>query len=408
MSETLWQQKIQCLLDCMKNHSYSTTAIRSYQRHFKWAEEYCLLNNKDVPAAADMDIFITETIKIHPGEDPLLLRRSWRLLADFFKTGKFHLQRYRYGDIQLCEEFRRELEMFKSEMKNSGLAEGSITGLVCGVKKFLEFLEKKDCRSVSGICHSHLNNFIMSNAPNHQGNMSNMLWPLKRFFSHLQKQGRLPFDQMPQMPHPVTRRKKVLPCMEDSETAAILAAIDTDTSMGKRDYAIIITAAYTGMRISDIFALELSSIKWNEKEIVFVQKKTGKENVIPLSAEVGNAIARYILEGRPKSDSRRIFLSSRAPYQPMGASGNRTRLMHVYQKKAGIERNAYDGKGFHAFRRAMGTKMIEAGVPVTTVSQALGHSNPVSAKRYISLNEEKLRECCLDISAYHTTKEGLS
>ena len=97
------------------------------------------------------------------------------------------------------------------------------------------------------------------------------------------------------MPHPVARRKKVLPCMEDSETAAILAAIDTDTSMGKRDYAIIITAAYTGMRISDIFALELSSIRWTEKKIVFTQKKTGRENVVPLSAEVGNAIARYIL-----------------------------------------------------------------------------------------------------------------
>lgn len=408
MSETFLQQKIQCLLGCLEDHSYSVTAIRCYRRHFKWAEEYCLLNDKCMPVLSDSDAFIASTIQSHPREEPILLRRSWHLLADFFETGKFHLQRYRYGEIQLCVEFRRELEMFTSEMKISGLAEGSISILVCGVRNFLVFLETKNCQSISEISHSHLNDFIMSNAPKHQGNISNMLWPLKKFFTHLQKQGRLPFDRVPPMPHPVAGRKKVLPCMEDSETDAILAAVDTDTSMGKRDYAIIITAAYTGMRISDIFALELSSIKWNEKEIRFTQKKTGKENIVPLSAEVGNAIARYILEGRPKSDSPRIFLSSRAPYQPMGASGNRTRLIHVYQKKAGIDRNAYDGKGFHAFRRAMGTKMAEAGVPVAMVSQTLGHSSPVSAKRYISLGAENLRECCLDICAYHTTKEGLA
>ena len=408
MSESFLQQKIQCLLDCMENHSYSSTAIGCYQRHFRWAEEYCLLNNKRVPALSDANTFISSTTKLHPKEDPLLLRRSWYLLSDFFETGEFHLQRYCYREAQLCGEFLRELEVFTSEMKNSGLAAGSISILACGVRNFLDFLEKKDCHSISGIRHSHLNDFLMSNAPKYQWNISNMMWPLNKFFSHLQKQGRLPFDQVPRMPHPVARRKKVLPCMEDSETSAILAAIDTDTSMGKRDYAIIITAAYTGMRISDIFALELSSIRWTEKKIVFTQKKTGRENVVPLSAEVGNAIARYILEGRPRSDSQRIFLSSKAPYQPMGASGNRTRLMHVYQKKAGIDREAYDGKGFHAFRRAMGTKMSEAGVPVTMVSQALGHSSPVSAKRYISLDTENLRECCLDINAYHTTKEGLS
>lgn len=408
MTEDLLQQKIQCLLDCMERRSYSATAIALYRRQLKWAREYCMSGDACIPSAADMDHFVAAAVLLHPKEDALLLRRTWRLLVDFCETGKFHPQRYRYGGSTLCSKFQTELDLFRQEMENSGLAKGSVGNLVHGVHSFLAFLENDGCRSIQEIRHSHLNGYIMSSAPGHMGNISNVTWPLNRFFLYLQKQGSLPFDRIPQLPHPVCRRKKVLPCMDDSETAAILEAINTDTAMGKRDYAIILTAIHTGMRISDIFALELSSIDWAKKEVSFVQKKTGMENILPLPVGVGNAIADYILNGRPRSASQNIFLSTRAPYQPIGASGNRTRIIHKYQKAAGIERRAYDGKGFHAFRRGMGTKMLEAGVPITTVSQALGHRSPLSAKRYLSLDTGKLMECCLDISGYKTVKEGLS
>lgn len=408
MPENFLQQKIQCLLDCMKERSYSATYITLFKRLFRWAEEFCVSNGNCIPVSEDMDRFAADAIHLHPKEDFTLLRRAWRLLSDFCETGEFHSRRYSYRSSGLGEEFRTELDMFRSEMGNAGLADGSIGNLVHGVSSFFSYLEEEGCRSVSEIRHFHLNDYIMKAAPSHMGSISNVTWPLSRFFAYLQGHGKLPFDRMPQIQHPVCRRKKVLPCMEESETAAILAAVDTDTAMGKRDYAIILTAAYTGMRISDIFALELSSVRWKEKEIRFMQKKTGMENVIPLPAEVGNAIAEYILNGRPESESRTIFLSSQAPYQPMGASGNRTRIIHKYQKAAGIERRAYDGKGFHAFRRSVGTGMIEEGIPITTVSQILGHGSPLSAKRYISLDEKNLMECCLDISVFHTTKEGLA
>lgn len=408
MSKDFLQQKIQCLLDCMKSQSYSATSMNLHRRQLKWAEEYCAARGDGKPSAEDVDDFVAVTLNLHPKEDARQLRRTWRLLADFCETEVFHSQRYRYGDATLCSEFQTELDLFRQEMEDSGLAEGSVGNLVHGVHSFLAFLEKDGCRSVQEIRHSHLNDYIMSAAPSHMGNISNVTWPLNRFFLYLQKQGSLPFNRKPQFPHPVCRRKKALPCMDDSETSAILEAINTDTVMGKRDYAIILTAVHTGMRISDIFALELSSIDWAKKEISFVQKKTGTENILPLPVGVGNAIADYILNGRPRSSSQNIFLSTRAPYQPIGASGNRTRIIHKYQKAAGIERKAYDGKGFHAFRRGMGTKMLEAGVPITTVSQTLGHRSPLSAKRYLSLDVGNLMECCLDISVYKTVKEGLS
>ena len=73
-----------------------------------------------------------------------------------------------------------------------------------------------------------------------------------------------------------------------------------------------------------------------------------------------------------------------------------------------MERTGWDGRSFHALRRTAGTRMVVSGVPVSTVAQILGHTDMESTKRYISLDTERLRECCLDLGMMHTRKEGLS
>ena len=75
--------------------------------------------------------------------------------------------------------------------------------------------------------------------------------------------------------------------------------------------------------------------------------------------------------------------------------------------KTDIEHTVGDGKTFHALRRSFGTNLVKAKVPITTVSQLLGHRTLDTSKRYISLNDDMLRVCCMDISMYGTTKEEL-
>ncbi len=97
MSKEFLQQKIQCLLGCMKNQSYSATSMNLHQRQLKWAEEYCVARGEGKPSAEDVDGFVATTLGLHPKEDALRLRRTWRLLVDFCETEIFHSQRYRYG-----------------------------------------------------------------------------------------------------------------------------------------------------------------------------------------------------------------------------------------------------------------------------------------------------------------------
>ena len=399
--------RIDDLLDQMRKQGFSDSSLCMYRRHYRWAVDYCTTGSIDIPTLEDSNRFIAETMKSHPNEDPLLLRKTWQVLAEFCNSEVFVWRKNHYATAHLDDYYQCEYALFEGFLHNQPLADGSVEGILRTIRYFFEYLIESECHSIDEMSLKNINGFIMKESPSHLGNIGNIIWPLKRFLSYLEVRGKLPFDQIPQLPHPVCRRKKVLPCMSSDETAAILNAIDTSTALGKRDYAIILVAARTGMRISDILSLKLSSIRWDERKIELIQKKTGLENTIPLFTDVGNAIADYILNGRPKSNETQIFLSTKAPYPPLKPGGSRTGIIHRYQKLAGINRTPFDGKGFHAFRRAIGTNMISAGVSIEKTSQILGHESLMTAKRYISLDTSHLAECCLDMSNYQTCKEGL-
>jgi len=70
--------------------------------------------------------------------------------------------------------------------------------------------------------------------------------------------------------------KKIRPLMKQDEIAAVLNFIDRNTIRGKRDYAIILLAAVTGLRACDIAELTLGSIDWRSGEIRIIQEKTDK------------------------------------------------------------------------------------------------------------------------------------
>lgn len=73
-------------------------------------------------------------------------------------------------------------------------------------------------------------------------------------------------------------------------------------------------------------------------------------------------------------------------------------MFSKYQKKAGIVRQPFDGKGFHGLRRRLAKKLIVNGTPLTMVAQILGHNDLQSVRQYLSLDTNNLRECALDFS----------
>jgi integrase len=202
------------------------------------------------------------------------------------------------------------------------------------------------------------------------------------------------------------RRVRALPCFARAETGRLLEGIETGTPCGKRDYAMVALAVSTGLRCCDIVALRLDQIDWRRDEIRLVQAKTSRPLVLPLPALAGNAVAEWILHGRPDCDVPEVFVRLQPPFVKLGNSTGST-LMRRRLARAGIDHVTHDGKSFHALRRTTGTRLIESGAGLPLAAQILGHARINSSRRYLALASEQLRQCCLPLAEFACTREGL-
>ncbi len=243
-------------------------------------------------------------------------------------------------------------------------------------------------------------------APRRPAGIGNVVWSLKRFFAFLNVAGLsdVHIDGLLALAAP--RRVRALPCFTREETGHLIEGIETETPCGKRDYAMVLLAFSTGLRCCDIVALRLDGIDWRRDEIRLVQAKTSKPLVLPLSALAGNAVAEWILHGRPDCGAPEVFVRLQPPLVKLGNSTGST-LMRRRLTRAGIDHVAGDGKSFHALRRTAGTRLIESGAGLPLAAQILGHARIDSSRRYFALACEQLRQCCLPLEEFTCIKEGL-
>ena len=107
----------------------------------------------------------------------------------------------------------------------------------------------------------------------------------------------------------IASETRLMPCLSSDEIARILNAPDRSKPAGKRDFAMLILGATTGLRACDVASIMLDDIDWRKGELRIVQRKTSVGLSHPLTEGVGNAVRDYILNGRPESGCREIFLS---------------------------------------------------------------------------------------------------
>jgi len=399
------------VLDFLREIPMSVSTVRYYGSCYRTIGRYCKRYGIRGFSEQDAIDFSKYQIKRHEeGEIGLVyaltLRKAAAMLADSMNGKELVWKRRNYRQRQLCECYESTLIEFE-EWIASTLAPGSVQVIMQMARQFLGYLEDVDVRDFSRLKLEEIRGFIIESSPRHKNNMANLTWPIKKLLSFLDNSGIAKINANSILANS-PKRIKVLPCFTTAEADAILGALDTSTPLGKRDYAILMIAHGTGLRGEDILSLKLEDIDWKKNEINVVQSKTSGYIVLPLLPDVGNAIADYILNARPQADSNFIFLRHRKPHTWLGNGPAGAQIMKRYQGNMGLAHEPGDGKTFHAFRRTIGTNLIKAEIPLSSAAQILGHKSIESTKRYISLNDDALRVCCMDISDFATAKEELA
>ena len=230
-------------------------------------------------------------------------------------------------------------------------------------------------------------------------NLTGSMRSFARFMA--EKHPELP-DISPALVFSAAKRRRVYVGYTHEDAQKIFSAINRSSTMGMRDYAMIMLAYTTGLRGCDIVNLKFDSIDWDACELRLVQEKTNIPVSLPLDTKTGNAIADYILHARPKCKSEYIFLRVLRPYTKIGS------MWTVIAKYAHIALGK-DRKmnGPHAFRRGMGRQLLEANIPAPLICDILGHSSSVSLRQYTASSLEKLKVCAGTISAIPIAQEAL-
>ena len=334
------------------------------------------------------------------------LVKSARMMLEFQATGAVAWRMMSPDpDLALSESSRVVLKQFAAAA-GLELAPGSVRLLASEIRQFLAHLDRTGRSAPGTVTADDVRGFMVEVAPRRPAGAGNLVWSLKRFFAFLNAAGLSDVRIDSLLAHAAPRRVRALPCFTRAETIRLLEGIETGTPCGKRDSAMVALAVWTGLRCCDIVALRLEEIDWRRDEIRLVQAKTSKPLVLPLPALAGNAVAEWILHGRPECDAPEVFVRLQPPFVKLGNSAGST-LMRRRLTRAGIDHAARDGKSFHALRRTAGTRLIESGAGLPLAAQILGHARINSSRRYVALASEQLRQCCLPLENFACLKEGL-
>lgn len=175
------------------------------------------------------------------------------------------------------------------------------------------------------------------------------------------------------------------------QVRALVDSIETLSPQGMREKAIVLLLATLGLRCKDVRDIQLDHIAWRKGELHLPKTKSMRARVLPLTQEVGDALADYIVNGRPSSDSQFVFLTHNAPIAPMSSVGISS-IVSRNIKRLGI---SAPHKGAHTLRHSLAAKMVNEATPIKDIADMLGHVSIDTTAIYAKVDTTHLAQVAL-------------
>ena len=218
--------------------------------------------------------------------------------------------------------------------------------------------------------------------------MARLLSSLRRFYRWAVREGRLQQDPTALIASPKLSRP--LPqTLNETEVETLINAPDTGVARGLRDRAMLELAYASGLRVSELVALELGQLDL-ERGVLRVNGKGNKERLVPVGEEAAQWLRRYWAEARPELLKGRdatveaVFVSRR------GGGLTRQACWHMikrYATQAGIRKPLSP----HSLRHAFATHLLNNGADLRAVQLLLGHSSLSTTQIYTHIARARLK-----------------
>jgi len=220
------------------------------------------------------------------------------------------------------------------------------------------------------------------------------LGSLRLFLRFLHNTGRLRHDLASSVQGPPRRRVEPPRALPWSDVQKILRAVDRESRIGMRDYAMLLLMSLYGLGSAEVVGLELDDVHWRTATLTIHRPKTGVEIELPLLAAAARALAAYLRHVRPPdAPSRAFFIRHQLPHTAFTSSAIRFAI-HKYAVRAGILVRPLGG---HVLRHSHASRQVDQQVPPRVLSSILGHRDPESTSAYTRVAVTRLRHIALPV-----------
>ncbi len=212
---------------------------------------------------------------------------------------------------------------------------------------------------------------------------------LRSFYKFLVKRNQVTSNPVVAVRTP-KQDKKLPRFLEYEEVKKLLDTPPQDNWLGARDRAILETLYSTGIRVSELVALNMDDIDFLG-EIVHVRGKGKKERIAPIGSSALQVIQHYMefrnrrAQNNGNFDSKVLFVNKHGKRL---STRSVRRKMDKYLKMAGLD----PAISPHTLRHSFATHMLNKGANLRDVQELLGHQSLSTTQVYTHLTTTKLKD----------------
>jgi len=211
---------------------------------------------------------------------------------------------------------------------------------------------------------------------------------IRGFYRYQIRENRLSADPTALIDNPKLGRPLPKTLSED-DVVRLLAAPDTQTSLGMRDRAMLEVLYATGLRVSELVGLRFHQVNLRQG-VLRVIGKGSKERLVPMGDEAQSWVEAFVRE--PEGRSQLLAGAQSDVLFPSERRREMTRQTFWHRIKhwalvAGIEKPLSP----HTLRHAFATHLLNHGADLRVVQMLLGHSDLSTTQIYTHVAQARLK-----------------
>lgn len=181
------------------------------------------------------------------------------------------------------------------------------------------------------------------------------------------------------------------PVLSSDEIEQLLGAFDRHQATGKRDYAIARCLLDLGLRRTEVARLRLDDVDWRAGTLT-IRSKGKRIDVLPLPGATGRAITEYLLDGRPNTTRRELFVRHRPPLNAPADPDIVRNAIRYAAKRCGLEHRI---RGTHILRHTLAGRLVQGGARFKEIADLLRHRQLDTTTIYAKVDLKALAQVAL-------------